>query len=381
MTENVVESSIDFVNTACCLQRHVLPRQLPMVSLTASISTSRPSSLSAENVDAVLTRLRRDGAICFRDTGVTSASDLQAFLAPLVSGHYMPYFGGTNARRALATSSGSDGGGDDESGSSCDAGGDGGSAAVEAVLDTGTEPHHLRLREHAEMAYVDRWPGIIAFGCLTPPDRPHEQGQTTVVRTAEIVAALPTAFVERLRRDGLRHRFWYHDANAKAGDGSPRAVKSWQDAFLTRQPREVEVLCADRGWDYEWSSSSSKGITVSYVRDAFIRHPHTSEEVLFVTDLSGQWYDGWEPFCRLSDALRPYSFSWGDEARSVFSAQDRATWCSAVDGVRYLHAWQRGDVLLCDNMLAMHGRLPYDGGPRALGVLLAHPVDRVDVAL
>lgn len=305
------------------------------------------------DVESVLRVLRREGAVCYRGTGVAHASQLARFLAPLVDGQSMAYFGGTNDRTTLS-------------------GGDGG---TEAVLDTGSEPGHLRLREHSEMAYVDAWPGIIAFGCVRAPQRSREQGQTTVVRATDIVGALPTRFVERLRREGLRHHFWYHDACVT--DRAACAVKSWQDAFLTPERSAVEALCHDRGWDHEWRDG---GISISFRRDAFVMHPHTGDEVLFCTDLSGKWYDDWPPFGALPDAQRPYSFTWGGESREVFSEHDRSQWSDAVDGARHLHAWEEGDVLICDNMLVMHGREPFEGS-RTIGVVLAHPVARDDVAL
>jgi len=40
--------------------------------------------------------------------------------------------------------------------------------------------------------------------------------------------------------------------------------------------------------------------------------------------------------------------------------------------------WQRGDVMLLDNMLVAHGRAPYSG-PRKILVGMSEPIDRRDL--
>jgi hypothetical protein len=254
--------------------------------------------------------------------------------------HCRPYFGGTNARTSLG------GAGD--------------------VMDVGTEPPHIRLREvcpwlwvgergdgggglgvwacdgdvmgsgvsltrlrfpppppplcgllqHSEMAYVDRWPGLIIFGCLLPPESAHAQGQTSLVHTAELASHLPPTFLERLAKEGLQHRLRYSDATTPEGEGES-TVKSWQAALSVSCRAEAEQVCAARGWATDWSEAGGT-LTISYTRPAYAQHSSGGDSVLFTTDLSTQWYDGWEPYCTLPDAERPYSFGWGGGVRCAF---------------------------------------------------------------
>ena len=131
---------------------------------------------------------------------------------------------------------------------------------------------------------MDRFPGVIIFGCLRPPDRSSEQGQTSLLVTSELAAALPEAFIARLRAEGLRHKLRYSDASAPPGTST--TVKSWQDSLGVATRSEAEDACAARGWDSQWSADGT--LTISYTRPAFARHP-SGTEVLFVTDLSTAW--------------------------------------------------------------------------------------------
>ena len=65
----------------------------------------------------------------------------------------------------------------------------------------------------------------------------------------------------------------------------------------------------------------------------------------------------------------------GETARRGRQSKDGELWAAAGDAVRYKHTWQRGDVLIIDNMKVMHGRQPYTGD-RQLGVVLAFPQKR-----
>lgn len=316
-----------------------------MLNLGECLASRALRGSTLPHVDEVIAQTRRDGAVLCKETGVRTVEELRKFLGPRVDGHVMPYFGGTNSRTALC------GSGD--------------------VLDTGTEPPHIRLREHAEMAYVDLWPGFIIFGCLQPPENAHNQGQTTLLRTAELASRVPARFLERLSREGLRHKFRYSDAHAPA---SVAQVKSWQATLSVTTRAEVENICSDRSWASEWAHDGT--LTISYTRPAFARHP-SGDSVLFVTDLTAQWYADWPPFDALPDAERPYSFGWG--AGEAWSAEDGALWAAAADACRYKHAWEAGEVLIVDNMLLMHGRERYSG-PRKLGVVLAWPVSRTPLA-
>jgi hypothetical protein len=324
-----------------------------------------PTHTTAAAADQVLatraslcSALLPTGCILLRGTHIRTAADMHAALASVVAP--MSYVGGTNARKTLA----------------------------EGVLDAGTEPPHLHIPEHSEMAYLDRMPAVIAFACLQPATG--RGGATTVVAAADVERALPSEMVSRLRQVGVEHVLYY----------GPGGVKTWQAAFDTTDPAAVEAYAAARGWGLEWTMAGT-GVNLSFVRASYVVHPwktltpENSDEptggseamatlhgpgdapILCQTDLSATYYRGWKPFDGATFHQQPYSFRWGDGA--AFTQTEKDAWGVAKEASLRRCQWQRGDVLVLDNLRMLHGRLPFVGD-RTMAVVLGDPHTRLDPA-
>ena len=310
------------------------------------ILSSRASLLSGLDTNA--------GCLFLGGLNISTAAEVYTLLQPLLNP--MEYMGGTNDRKSLASNGG--------------------------VLDAGTEPSHLHVAEHCEMLYLDTFPSIIVFACL---ENAKIGGNTTVVSTDAVEQALPTSFVAKLQRLGVEHRMCYGN----------EGVKTWEAAFGTEDTRTVEEYVGKHeGWTLEWGDIGEKGtptsVTVSFARASYTQHPRNlsnsteahhvrnDEGSVFLsqTDLSGKWYDSWEPHCHLPFDKRPYSFRWGDG--SEFSAEEMDAWGEAKERELKEVDWTAGsDLLILDNLRTMHGRLPFDGGQRRMAVMLGDPVSRV----
>jgi alpha-ketoglutarate-dependent taurine dioxygenase len=196
---------------------------------------------------------------------------------------------------------------------------------------------------------MQRWPLKIFFYCLTPP---LEGGETPFVDCRRAYQLLDEKLKERLVQKQLMYVRNYIDG----------LDVSWQSFFRTNERAVVEELCRKAAMDCEWRNGS--GLRTRQVRPAVARHPKTDEMVLF-HQMQLHHVSCLEPELRASlltmyreDEL-PRSLYYGDGMPiedSVIQEIDEVYRQAASS-----FSWQRGDILLLDNMLTAHGRNPYVG--------------------
>jgi len=228
-------------------------------------------------------------------------------------------------------------------------------------LYTSTEfPADQTIALHNENSSAAIWPMKLWLYCETPAER---GGETPLADVRRVLARIPGSVRETFARKG-----WAVVRNFRDGLGL-----SWRAAFRTDEPREVERYCALNQTEWEWRGADC--LRTIQRRPAIRTHPTTGEAV---------WFNHmafWHPFS-LDPVMRrtlemefeplelPYGTFYGD--LSTIPDEVVAEVCSAYQSETITFPWQAGDVVLVDNMLVAHGRLPFTGKRRVL-VMMGQP--------
>jgi alpha-ketoglutarate-dependent taurine dioxygenase len=222
------------------------------------------------------------------------------------------------------------------------------------VLSSTDFPADQRIAMHNENSYVLTFPGVLIFCCLTSPA---EGGATPVADVRRVLEKIPQPLVRRFREVGwgLRRNYVEH------------LGLSWQTAFASQSPDAVAEYCRSNQIHEEWLDDAR--LRTTQRRSATIRHPRTGEETWFNhVAFWSEW--SLDPDFRQvliesfgADGL-PFNTYFGDGERIEREHIDAINEAYRAATVR--ETWQPGDVMIVDNMLAAHGRDPYQGDRRIL---------------
>jgi alpha-ketoglutarate-dependent taurine dioxygenase len=286
---------------------------------------------NAELIDA---ELWKHGALLFRGFDVASVENFRRF-ASTVTTDLVNYIEGSSERVLLG----------------------------EQVYTSTEYPAEYFISLHNELSYAHRWPGRLFFCCLQAPPR---GGETPIADSRRVFQLISP----RIREDFIRKGVQYV-RNLHGGGG---AGLSWQAVFETDDRAFVESYCREGRIEFEWRPDG--GLRTSQVRPAVARHPRTGETVWF--NQADQWHPsnlGAELSARLGATTGeedlPINAYYGDG--SPFDTQTLEAVRGAYRKATVAFRWQEGDVMLIDNMLAAHGRMPYSG-PRRVAVAMGAPV-------
>lgn len=227
--------------------------------------------------------------------------------------------------------------------------------SVGAGVYTATEyPANQTIPLHCENAYQRDWPLRLVLYC----DRAAtHDGETPLADVARATAALDPRLVQRFRDRRIMYL-----RNYRPGLDLP-----WQTVFQTPERAEVERYCAAHDIAWEWLPGDA--LRTRQVCQAVVEHPRTGQPLWFnqahlfhVSSLVPALRDALLSVYRPDELPRNAAFGDGapidpadlDAVRTVFDAHTM------------IFPWQRGDVLVLDNMAIAHGRRPFAGPRRVL---------------
>jgi alpha-ketoglutarate-dependent taurine dioxygenase len=298
-------------------------------------------ALLRRDAESVRARLLVDGALLFRGWSVRTAEDLASLQLEL--GASMRYVGGDSPRTKLLS---------------------------EADVYTSTEASRsVELPLHNELSYLDVQPSRLWFACVTPATR---GGATTIADGRAVLAAIDADLRERFERLGVIYRFGFRGPGRSlaAIDHLAKANKSWMEAFETEDRHVVEEHCRRMHARFEWTEAGH--LVLQTRRPATMRHPVTGEHVWFNQVHMFHFSERFLGHTRhvlargffAATGFVPPDACFGDGSPFTDEVIDRVF--DALDANAVPVAWEAGDVLLLDNVLAMHGREAFRGNRKIL---------------
>jgi alpha-ketoglutarate-dependent taurine dioxygenase len=307
-------------------------RQFPIVMQPSGAGLDAVA-WAREQKDFIETALRRHGGILFRNFGLRTPQDFEAFaetIEPQLYGGYgdLPKKeGGRNTYRSTPY------------------------------------PEREMILFHNESAHLDRWPRKQWFFCELPSP---VGGATPIVDCREMLRRLPPALVDKLERQQLLYVRTF----------TRRLDVSWQDFFKTDVRAEVEQRLAAVGTDWNWLDGDN--LQTRTRCPAVIRHPVTGERAFF-NQVQLHHVHCLEPEVR-EDLLSmvglermPRHVYYGDGMPIDSETMDIIGRAYEDCAVRF--DWEQGDVVMLDNMLAAHARDPFEG-PRKIVVAMGEMFER-----
>ena len=279
------------------------------------------------NKDYVQKRLSEHGGILFRNFGVKTTDEFERFIAT-VSGEALEYSERSSPRSRVTSSN----------------------------IYTSTDyPASQSIFVHNENSYKRNFNLKIFFFCETPSI---EGGETPIADCRNVYQRISTQVLNR-----FIEKQWMYVRNYGDGFGL-----DWQTAFQTIDKKEVEEHGRRNGIEVRWTGDGR--LRTYAVLPAVIKHPRTGETVWFnhatffhISTLEPSLREGLlAGFEKEVDLPTNTYYGDGSPIEPETLEELRAAYRQETTSF----PWQQGDILMLDNILAAHGRAPYQGERRIL---------------
>jgi alpha-ketoglutarate-dependent taurine dioxygenase len=262
-------------------------------------------------------KLKETGALLFRGFQVNSIEKFQLF---------MTYFGNDVLEYKLRSSPRY--------------------AVGEKVYISTKYPQEYIINMHSESSYSPLHPNKIVFCCIVPAVN---GGETPIADNRLVLNHISERTKKKFESLGVKYRrFFSNDVGL-----------SWQEAFQTDDRHVVENECRKVQINFEWENQND--LVLTWNKKAIWNHPQTQERVWFNhAFFFNRHAPGQEDLDFAIDHNRlPNNTFFGDG--SEITKEEIIEISEAYKKSTIEFKWEKGDVLLLDNMLMSHGRNPFKG--------------------
>jgi Taurine catabolism dioxygenase TauD, TfdA family len=278
--------------------------------------------------DELITNVGKHGAILFRGLPLYSPEDCDAFVAAFGMTNFPYKESLSNAVRVNWT---------------------------ERIFSANEAPPEVTIYFHHEMAQTPIYPKKLFFFCLQPAE---EGGETPLCRSDILFERLSERcpkFARDCDEKGLRY------SNVMPAENDPKSGmgRSWKSTLRAETREEAESRLRDIGYDWEWLPDGSLRATTPVLPAVYEVSPGRKT---FFNQLIAA-FKGWKD--DRNDPANAIRF--GDGSPLDRDAVNVAT--NLAYELAFDLAWQRGDAVLVDNLLAMHGRRTFRGTRKVLASL------------
>lgn len=323
--------------------KFITEEKLPLVVEPANKKISLHEFLNILKQDRAYFKenLLKYGGILFRNFPIANGEDFSSVIKSLGLGNFVDYIGGDSPRNKV-----NDG------------------------IYTSTEaPPSIKIPLHNELSFVKHYPRHIYFYCQIAPEK---DGETIISDARKVFNSIDQQVKNRFVEKGLKYvSCYYHKSKVMSlVNKLQRSHKSWIEVFETDSKQEVERKCRDSEFAFQWNQND--WLRISQNRPPVMKHPETHEDVWFnqvhLYDFNPKLLGWWRFigakifYARKHTRLHEVFFN--DDTKiprdDIYHIMD------VLDKQTVYFPWQKGDVLVLDNVLAMHGRATFKGKRRVL---------------
>lgn len=220
---------------------------------------------------------------------------------------------------------------------------------------TSTEyPKDQTIPQHSENSYTNHWPELIMFFSILVAAT---GGQTPVADNRKVYQRIPENIRKKFTDKKILYVRNYHEG----------IDLSWQTVFQTSDRKAVEDFCQKNNIQWEWCGKND--LRTKQICQAVLEHPNTKEIV---------WFNQAHLF-HISNLPESHQkllleqFSQEELPRNTYYGDGSEIDVKDLDQIRqaYLQErcvfdWEKGNIMVLDNVLMSHGREPFTGNRKVV---------------